>query len=158
MPTILTTGGLYRELEAAGYPADRFGYADKEYSSVSHADIRDLWSAWVDSLPEELRTDKGRPIWIAGVWDCDNHAHSFVEWITRSHALTFQLVETPARRGGLAVGVWWYTAAGSLDRIGGHAACLVRDARGISAFEPASGEVFEPNEHERASTRRGVWI
>jgi len=129
--------------------------------SVSRGDVFRMWRAWVMSLPEELQEVdlqlNRRPRWVLGVWDCDNHALSFAEWLSRAHALTFQ-VEDDQRRGGIACAPWWYTAGGSLNRHGGHAACLVHDGEGVVAFEPYSGEFFEPTKMERASTRAGMYI
>ena len=122
------------------------------------------WSAWVKSLPAELTTHRdiggGKtitvPLWVAEVWDCDNHAWSFWEFVMRCQARW--AVTQGKAAAGTAAGTLGYVAepkAGNVRQGGHDVFWFVDDAGTFRVFEPADGQMVTLTPTETLSVFTG---
>ena len=140
--------------------------ADASYETLdAHWIANEVWPAWVASLPPRLRTTRdvggGKeiavPRWIAEVWDCDDHALSFWEFVIRCRAKT-AAENPPAQYAGTGGGTLAYVAelkAGNL-RLGAHDIFWFIDGeKNFRVFEPADGSFVVLTAGEIASVMGG---
>jgi len=155
---------IIHALALAGVPFLGFRWKDESYDPLSPAWVRAAWEAWVASLPLELtwlaplgggKTER-RPLWLAEVFDCDDHARAFAAFVITACALDAQ--RTGRTRAGTALGPFDYTAepkAGN-RRAGRHCAIWFVDHE-LSArfFEPADGNALTLSPTEILSITEG---
>lgn len=142
---ILTAAGVYRPTWAV---------LDDTYETLDPVWLaQQAWPAWVQSLPPHLRTTRDigggksipAPVWISNVWDCDNHAWSFWEFVMRCRAESIAAKDPRGEVGfcaGSAAGTLAYLAtpkAGNLRQGGHDIFWFIDDAGDFRVFEAADG-------------------
>lgn len=160
----LPAPSIIHALNGAGVPFLAFRWKDNAYDVLSPAWVRAAWEAWVAALPNELtqivllgggRTER-RPLWVAEVFDCDDHARAFAAFVVTSCAL--DCIRTGRTRAGTALGPFDYTAEPKVGnrREGPHCAIWFADyAPTIYFFEPADGNLITLTATERLSITEG---
>lgn len=148
----LATAKLYRGM---------WSLDDEVYDPLSRAFVQLAHADWVASLPPVLRTmrDVGGgktiavPRYIPEVFDCDNIARSFANYIDEACA-----VDAATRRvvrGNPAFGKFNFTA----DVLGRHARNWHLDYDGVAhVFDAGLGDYTPPSEPELATVDQGESI
>lgn len=142
-------------IEGANIDSRKFQLADRDWHTCSESFCHGNWSAWLQSLPNELKEYRNSiqlPKWIAECFDCDNHSIGTFQHAQVGNAL--KEVRTAEKRGGLLYGILFYHAVAKPEngRQGGHAINWFIDHEGkLRFFESAEDRVIELYEEERRS-------
>lgn len=91
----MTRNDIILSLMRAGMLVGRWELDDDAYEPISAAFVQQAWTAWVQSLPDELKRqlDIGggksmtAPRWIPEVYDCDDIALDFGVFLDRCMAV-----------------------------------------------------------------------
>lgn len=162
---LLTQQQTIQTLQAAGVYRPSWSVVDTSYTTLDrHQVVNVYWPAWVESLPPELveRVQIGggktiaRPLWIANVFDCDDHTADFAVYVRRCCAA--YAAKNLMQRGGTPLGSMSYIAVPKPGnrREGGHDAVVFIDHDGrVNWFEPADGSLIDPLPIEVASVWEG---
>ncbi len=154
-------GAVIAALSAGGYFRGSWTLDDETHDALSVTFVEEAFEDWVHSLPNILRTvrdiggGKTRlvPRWIAEVYDCDNLARSFANFL--DEALAVDAASGGRTRGNPAAGKFNFT----LDSGGGHARVWFVDMFGnVRSFDPGIGELVTESATEKASIFAGETI
>lgn len=150
-------------LAAGGYFRGQWDMDDLSYDAFSERFVDQAFEDWVHSLPECLRTTRdiggGKtrivPKWIAEVFDCDNHARSFGNFL--NEAMAVDAVTRGVARGNAASGKFNFLVAA--DATKGHARTwyINHDGRALS-FDAGMGEHVNETPAEQATIMGGETI
>lgn len=161
---LLTRDQVIQTLRAAGVYRPSWTITDTSYTTLDrHQVVNVYWPAWVQTLPPDLieRVSVGvsgksidRPLWLADVFDCDNHTADFKSYVIRCCAA--YAAKNGIHRGGTSLASFSYMAVEKPGnrRVGGHDTIGFIDHDGrFNWFEPADGSYIDPLPIEIAS----VW-
>ena len=152
-------------LRGAGIESRKFSFSDEASHTITATDVYRVRNTLYTSLPPELQDKKtslgGRvenvPLYIAEVYDCDNHAFEMMTFAARVNAVT--AVKKPKRaKGGILLGTISYHSMGN-GRFGPHATNIfINHQRQVKFFEPGDGRIINLSDSEKETIWHGRFV
>lgn len=142
----MTRSELITAIAAHGLFSGRWELDDNAYDCMSAAFVAQAWERWVVSLPDVLKAslhvgggkEIAAPFYIAEVFDCDNAAKQFANFLDLCMAA--DAATRKVARGNAASGFLKFSVGGDANL--GHALCWFCDYDGvIHTFEPQNGSL-----------------